>query len=70
LALIKKLAERGCGVVLISHNIADVFEVAARMVVFRRGRKVAERRREETSPDEIIALITGVHPDIQAMEWK
>jgi len=70
LELVKKLAARGCGVVLISHNIADVFEVASRMVIFRRGRKVAERKRDNTTPEEIIALITGVHPEIQAMEWK
>ncbi|HEV2506498.1 MAG TPA: ATP-binding cassette domain-containing protein [Mesorhizobium sp.] len=68
LALIRKLAERGCAVVLISHNISDVFEVADRMVVFRRGRKVAERLRAETEPEEIVALITGAHPDVRALE--
>jgi len=68
LALTRKLAERGCAVVLISHNIADVFEVADRMVVFRRGRKIAERRRAETSPEEIVSLITGAHPDARAFE--
>jgi ABC-type sugar transport system ATPase subunit len=55
-------------VVLISHNIADVFEVADRMVVFRRGRKVAERRKEATTPEEIVSLITGAHPDVRALE--
>jgi ABC-type sugar transport system ATPase subunit len=54
--------------VLISHNIADVFEVADRMVVFRRGRKVAERRKEDTNPEEIVSLITGAHPDVRALE--
>ncbi len=68
LELTRKLAERGCAVVLISHNIADVFEVADRMIVFRRGRKVAERRKAETSPDEIVSLITGAHPDVRALE--
>lgn len=68
LQLTRKLAERGCAVVLISHNIADVFEVADRMVVFRRGRKVAERRKEETNPEEIVSLITGAHPDVRALE--
>lgn len=68
LALTRRLAQRGCAVVLISHNIADVFEVADRMVVFRRGRKVAERRRTATEPEEVVALITGAHPDVRALE--
>ncbi|MBX3596773.1 MAG: sugar ABC transporter ATP-binding protein [Rhizobiaceae bacterium] len=68
LGLTRRLAERGCAVVLISHNISDVFEVADRMVVFRRGRKVAERLRNETTPEEIVALITGAHPDVRALE--
>jgi len=68
LSLTRRLAERGCAVVLISHNIADVFEVADRMVVFRRGRKVAERLRENTNPEEIVSLITGAHPDVRALE--
>jgi ABC-type sugar transport system ATPase subunit len=68
LQLTRKLAERGCAVVLISHNIADVFEVADRMVVFRRGRKVAERQRDGTNPEEIVSLITGAHPDVRALE--
>jgi ABC-type sugar transport system ATPase subunit len=38
------------------------------MVVFRRGRKVAERRKEETTPEEIVSLITGAHPDVRALE--
>lgn len=68
LQLTRRLAERGCAVVLISHNIADVFEVADRMVVFRRGRKVAERRKVDTTPEEIVSLITGAHPDVRALE--
>ena len=68
LALTRKLAERGCAVVLISHNIADVFEVADRIVVFRRGRKIAERRRADTTPEEIVSLITGAHPEARAFE--
>jgi len=41
----RRLADRGCAVLLISHNLVEVFEVADRMAVFRRGRKIAERRR-------------------------
>ncbi len=68
LSLARRLAERGCAVVLISHNIADVMDVADRIVVFRRGRKIAERNRDLTNAEEIIALITGAHPDVRALE--
>jgi len=65
LALVRRLAARGCAVVLVSHNISDVFEVADRMAVFRRGRKIVERRRADTHPEEIVAFITGAHPSLR-----
>jgi len=68
LSLARRLAGRGCAVVIISHNLVDVFEVADRMVVFRRGRKIAERRRHDTTSEEIVSLITGAHPDARALE--
>jgi ABC-type sugar transport system ATPase subunit len=68
LKLVRQLAARGCAVVLISHNIADVMEVADRIVVFRRGRKIAERRRVDTHAEEVVSLITGAHPDVRALE--
>jgi ABC-type sugar transport system ATPase subunit len=68
LNLVRRLADRGCAVVLISHNITDVLEVADRIVVFRRGRKVAERTRGATDPEEVVSLITGAHPDVRALE--
>src|SRR5208283_1243404 len=68
LALARRLADRGCAVVLISHNIGDVMDVADRVVVFRRGRKIAERMRGLTNAEEIIAFITGAHPDVRALE--
>ncbi|UVK52528.1 ATP-binding cassette domain-containing protein [Mesorhizobium sp. AR02] len=68
LALTRRLAARGCAVVLISHNISEVFEVADRIVVFRRGRKVAERLAAETNHEEVVSLITGAHPDVRALE--
>ena len=70
LALVRRLADRGCAVVLVSHNISDVFEVADRMAVFRRGRKIAERRRADTNPEEIVAFITGVHPSLRDAEMR
>jgi ABC-type sugar transport system ATPase subunit len=70
LQLIRRLAEGGRAVILISHNMHDVFEVADRIVVFRRGRKIAERRRSETDPEEVISFITGAHPDVRALELQ
>ena len=70
LQLIRRLAEGGRTVILISHNMHDVFEVADRIVVFRRGRKIAERRRSETDPEEVVSFITGAHPDVRALEMQ
>jgi ABC-type sugar transport system ATPase subunit len=70
LQLIRRLAEGGRAVILISHNMHDVFEVADRIVVFRRGRKIAERRRSETDPEEVVSFITGAHPDVRALETQ
>jgi ABC-type sugar transport system ATPase subunit len=70
LQLIRRLAEGGRAVILISHNMHDVFEVADRIVVLRRGRKIAERRRSETDPEEVVSFITGAHPDVRALETQ
>jgi ABC-type sugar transport system ATPase subunit len=70
LQLIRRLAEGGRAVILISHNMHDVFEVTDRIVVFRRGRKIAERRRSETDPEEVVSFITGAHPDVRALEMQ
>ena len=59
LALIGRLKARGVTVVLISHRMPDVFEVADRLVVLRRGRKVADKPIAATSPEEATGLITG-----------
>jgi D-xylose transport system ATP-binding protein len=59
LDLILRLKERGLGVVLISHNVLDVFEVADRIVVLRLGRRVATFETSKTSQDEVVAAITG-----------
>jgi D-xylose transport system ATP-binding protein len=59
LDLIKRLREQGLGVVVISHNILDVFEVADRIVVLRLGRRVATFKAAETNQEEVVAAITG-----------
>jgi D-xylose transport system ATP-binding protein len=59
LELIKRLRERGLGVVVISHNLAEVFEVADRVFVLRLGRKAALMATDEASQEEVVAAITG-----------
>jgi simple sugar transport system ATP-binding protein len=59
LALIKRLRDAGTAIVLVSHRMPDVFEVCDRVVVMRRGRKVADKPIANTSPEEVTGLITG-----------
>jgi simple sugar transport system ATP-binding protein len=56
---ITHLRDQGKAVVLISHRMPDVFAVADRVIVLRRGRKVADKRIEHSSPEEVTGLITG-----------
>jgi D-xylose transport system ATP-binding protein len=59
LDLILRLKEHGLGVVLISHNVLDVFEVSDRVVVLRLGKRVATFETPKTTQDEVVAAITG-----------
>ena len=59
LNLIRRLRDHGHSVILISHRMPDVFAVADRLMVLRRGRKVAEKKIADSSPDEVTGLITG-----------
>jgi simple sugar transport system ATP-binding protein len=59
LSLIRELRAHGIAVILISHRMPDVFAVADRIVVLRRGSKVADKAVSETSPEEVTGLITG-----------
>jgi len=59
LELIRRLKQQGVAVMLISHRMPDVFAVCDRIIVMRRGAKVADKRTEDTSPEEITGLITG-----------
>ena len=59
LDLLRRLREQGMAVVLISHRMPDVFGVADRIVVLRRGHKVADKPIGQSSPEEVTGLITG-----------
>ena len=59
LNLIRRLRDHHIAVVLISHRMPDVFAVADRIVVLRRGEKVADKAISNSSPEEVTGLITG-----------
>ena len=57
--LIERLKEQEVGVIFISHNLVDIFAVADRILVLRRGRAAGERRTADTDHDEIVKLMVG-----------
>ena len=59
LNLVNRLKSQGIGIIIISHQMYDVFSVADRLVIMRRGVKVAERVTKKTNPDEVVGLIVG-----------
>jgi simple sugar transport system ATP-binding protein len=59
LEIIKRVRDHGLSVVLISHNMPEVFEVADRIEVLRLGRRVAQMRPSEVSMEDIVAAMTG-----------
>jgi len=59
LDLVKTLSSQGVPIIVISHQLHDVFSVADRLVIMRRGKKIAERITEHTTPDEVVGLIVG-----------
>ena len=60
LDLIRRMREQGLGVVVITHNIDVVFEVADRIVVLRVGRRVATFEQCETTPQQVVSAIVGL----------
>ncbi len=62
LALVKRLAEQGLSVVLISHNLHDIFAVADRITVLRLGRLVGVYERASTTQQEVVHAITAGQP--------
>ena len=62
LALVRRLGEQGLAVIIISHNLHDVFETATRITVLRLGRNVGLFERATTSQQEVVAAITAGVP--------
>ncbi len=67
LDLIRRLREGGLAVVVITHNVADVFEVADVAIVMRLGRRVAKLSVPEVTPEDIVAAITGAREFAEAV---
>jgi ABC-type sugar transport system ATPase subunit len=61
-SLIRTVASRGIGVVVVTHNLPVCFEVADRIVVLNRGRKVADIARDATDNEAVVGWITGARP--------
>ena len=59
LKLIRRLADRGIGVLVISHNISEVLEVSDRVVVLRLGKVVANFETKDITSDDVVSAITG-----------
>ncbi len=62
LELVRRLAHQGLAVVIISHNLHDVFETANRIAVLRLGQNVGVYEREKTTQQEVVAAITAGKP--------
>lgn len=59
LNLIRRLRDQGLGVIVISHNLIDVFAVADRIAVLRLGRMVADYQAADSSGEQVVAAMTG-----------
>ncbi|HEU4827089.1 MAG TPA: ATP-binding cassette domain-containing protein [Dongiaceae bacterium] len=68
LEMIKRIAAQGIGVIVITHIMAQAFQVADRIVVIRQGRVAGDVKRTATSPDEIVQMITGEAIESQAQQ--
>ena len=66
LDLIKRLREGGLAVVVITHNVVDVFEVADVAIVMRLGRRVAKLRVADVTPEDVVGAITGAREFAEA----
>jgi D-xylose transport system ATP-binding protein len=68
LDLIRRLRERNLGVVVISHNLADVFAVADRIFVLRLGRRAGVYEASDTTEEQVVGAITGASADTAEQE--
>jgi ABC-type sugar transport system ATPase subunit len=65
LKLIQQIRDQGIAVIMISHNLPEVFEVADRITVLRLGQTIAELDRSDTTMPDVVGMMTGA--EIEAM---
>ena len=70
LEMIKRIAAQGIGVIIITHIMQQAFQVADRIVVIRQGRVAGDVPTRETSPGEVVRMITGEALAGQAQETR
>ena len=70
LDMIKRIAAQGIGVVIITHIMAQAFQVADRIVVIRQGKVAGDVASSKTSPDEVVRMITGEALQAKAQEMR
>jgi fructose transport system ATP-binding protein len=66
--IIRTLKANGEPLILISHNMRQVFDLVDRIIVFRRGRIIANLRKEETSGEDVVSYITGAKTGAEFVE--
>jgi ABC-type sugar transport system ATPase subunit len=59
LDLVRLLRSQNIPIIIISHQLYDIFSVTDRLVIMRRGKKVAERITKDTTPEDVVGVITG-----------
>ncbi|MDQ1607099.1 MAG: hypothetical protein QOJ18_1466, partial [Microbacteriaceae bacterium] len=59
LELVRALSARGLTMLMVTHNLEHLWSVCNRVIVMRRGKKVADLRSADTTMDEVVAYITG-----------
>jgi D-xylose transport system ATP-binding protein len=64
--VIRGLRERGLTILVISHNLDQIFRITDRIFVLRRGRIIGQRETKATRPDEIVSMITGAAALVEA----
>jgi D-xylose transport system ATP-binding protein len=65
LNLVRRLADKGLGVLVISHNLQDVFKVADNIAVLYLGNMVAQLETSQTNTNEVIGYITGIAANVK-----
>jgi ABC-type sugar transport system ATPase subunit len=70
LGLMRKLKERGMGVVFITHNLNEVLDVSDRVVVLRQGKNISSAPTNEITEASLVAVITGINNELSTKKRR